>query len=64
VALIESGYHPVIVDNLSNSSVEVLNSIQKITGVKPDFFEVDLRDYEGLSKVFDIYDFEAVIHFA
>ncbi len=64
VSLIESGYRPVIVDNLSNSSVEVLKSIQKITGVKPDFFEVDLIDYEGLSKLFDIYDFEAVIHFA
>lgn len=64
VALIESGYHPVIVDNLSNSSQDVLENIKKITGVKPDFFEVDLRDFESLERVFQKYDFEAVLHFA
>lgn len=64
VALIESGYHPVIVDNLSNSSQDVLENIKKIAGVKPDFFEVDLRDFESLERVFQKYDFEAVLHFA
>lgn len=64
VVLIESGYHPVIVDNLSNSSQDVLENIKKITGIKPDFFEVDLRDYESLESVFQKYDFEAVLHFA
>lgn len=64
VALIESGYSPVIVDNLSNSSLEVLDNIEKITGVKPDFFEVDLRDFEALETVFQKYHFDAVIHFA
>ena len=64
VELLEKWYFPVIVDNLSNSSLEVLDNIEKITGKKPDFFEVDLRDYESLEKVFEKYDFEAVIHFA
>lgn len=64
VALIESGYTPIIVDNLSNSSKEVLENIQKITGIKPDFYEIDLRDYENLESVFQKYDFEAVLHFA
>lgn len=64
VALIESGYHPVIVDNLSNSSLDVLENIKKITGIKPDFYEIDLRDYENLESVFQKYDFEAVLHFA
>ena len=39
VSLIESGYRPVIVDNLSNSSLEVLDNIEKITGKKPDFLK-------------------------
>ncbi len=64
VSLIETWYNPVIVDNLANSSLEVLESIQKITGVKPDFYEVDLRDFESLEQVFEKYNFEAVIHFA
>ena len=44
VELIEAGYKVVIVDNLSNSKIEVLDGIEKITGVRPAFEQVDLRD--------------------
>ena len=51
VELIARGYEPVIVDNLSNSKIEVLDRIQEITGVKPKFYEIDLLDKEKLEEV-------------
>ena len=42
VELIEAGYEVVIVDDLSNSKIEVLDGIEKITGVRPAFEQVDL----------------------
>jgi len=60
----EAWYKIVIVDNLSNSSLETLNWIEKIIWYKPDFFEVDLRDKEKLKEVFEKYDFDWVLHFA
>ena len=44
VELQQAGYNVVIVDNLSNSKIEVLDGIEKITGVRPAFEQVDLRD--------------------
>ena len=65
VELQNAGYDAVIVDNLSNSKPEVLNRIEKITGKRPAFYNIDLRDKEGLKKVFaENPDIEAVIHFA
>ena len=65
VELIEAGYGVVIVDNLSNSNVKVLDGIQKITGIKPDFMECDCADYHALKAVFVKYKtIKAVIHFA
>ena len=64
VNLIENGYDPIIVDNLSNSSIEVLNRINMITGKKPAFYQVDLCDYDKLENVFKENDFVAAIHFA
>ncbi len=65
VELQQKGYQVVIVDNLSNSSAEVLDNIAKITGVKPVFGKVDVADKQQL------FDFlkqnpgiESVIHFA
>lgn len=43
VELQQAGYNVVIVDNLSNSKIEVLDGIEKITGVRPAFENVDLR---------------------
>ena len=64
VELINAGYEPVIVDNLSNSNPEVLNRIEKITGKKPAFYECDIRDREGLTEVFEKEKITACIHFA
>lgn len=65
VELIEAGYQVVVVDNLSNSNENVLDGIEKITGVRPAFEKVDLRDKEATEKVFEKYpDIEGIIHFA
>jgi len=65
VELQNSGYDVVIVDNLSNSSLEVLDNIEKITGKKPDFEEFDLADREKTDDFFRRNkDIVAIIHFA
>ena len=65
VELQNSGYEPVIVDNLCNSSASIIDNIEKITGKKPAFEKVDCCDDESLDKVFAKYgDIEAIIHFA
>ena len=65
VELMESGYDVVIIDNLFNSNIEVLNGIEGITGKRPDFEMVDLRDKESTFNVFRKYpDIGSIIHFA
>ena len=65
VELIEAGYNVVIVDNLSNSKAEVVDGIEKITGVRPAFENVDLRDKEATENVFKKYrGINGIIHFA
>lgn len=65
VELIEAGYKVVIVDNLSNSNEDVINGIEKITGVRPAFEKVDCCDLAALEQVFCKYpDIKGVIHFA
>ena len=64
VELIQAGYEVVIVDNLSNSKYEAVRRIERITGVLPRFYEVDILDAEGLDKVFTENPIDAVIHFA
>jgi UDP-glucose 4-epimerase len=64
VELINSGYLPIIVDNLCNSSAESLQRITQITGVTPVFYQVDVNDKDALRKVFAAHSFEAVMHFA
>ncbi len=65
VELQQAGYKVVIVDDLSNSKIEVLDGIEKITGVRPDFEKVDLRDKEATENVLKKYpDIEGIIHFA
>ncbi|MCA4793723.1 UDP-glucose 4-epimerase GalE [Myroides odoratimimus] len=65
VELQQQGYEVVIVDDLSNSSIEVLDGIEGITKVRPAFVELDLRDGAGVSKFFTDYkDITGVIHFA
>ena len=65
VELQQAGYEVVIVDNLSNSKIEVLDGIEKITGIRPAFEQVDLRDKEATEAVFAKYPkIEGIIHFA
>ena len=64
VELIQKGHNVTILDNLYNSSIDVLDKIQTITNVKPKFYQVDICDLEGLDKVFSTNKFDAVIHFA
>ena len=65
VELQQAGYDVVIVDNLSNSKADVLDGIEKITGVRPAFEQVDLRDLEATEAVFRKYPkIEGIIHFA
>lgn len=64
IELLQAGYEIVIVDNFCNSKPESLNRIEELTRKKPKFYEVDILDREGLNKVFDENNIEAVIHFA
>lgn len=65
VELQTAGYEVVIIDNLSNSSKDVLQGIVSITGIRPHFEEMDCTNYEALKKVFDAHaDAQAIIHFA
>lgn len=48
VELIEKDYEVLIIDNLSNSFEEVVNSIEQITGVKPAFYNIDLNNKEAV----------------
>jgi len=65
VELIQAGYELVIIDNLSNSSKQVLTGIESITGILPTFIKLDMRDEASMQKLFQTHsDISAVIHFA
>lgn len=65
VELQNAGYEVVIVDNLSNSSMEVLDGIEKITGIRPAFEQFDLIEKDKVNQFFTKYpNIEAIIHFA
>lgn len=65
VELQKAGYRVVIIDNLSNSNIGVVDGIEKITGVRPDFVEGDCNDIETLRKLFRDYPgVKGIINFA
>ncbi len=65
VALLEKGFDVVVVDDLSNSQIEVLDGIEKIAGKKPAFYQFDLCDEKALTSFFDENtDISGIIHFA
>lgn len=65
VELQHAGYEPVIIDNLSNSSIEVLDGIEKITGKRPLFEATELRNKTEVETFFKKYDdIKGAIHFA
>ncbi|KAL7068024.1 UDP-glucose 4-epimerase family protein [Cryptosporidium serpentis] len=64
VALVEAGYLPHILDNLSNSDIEVVKRIGQIAGTTIPFFKIDIRDKDALLDLFKKEKYDAVIHFA
>src|SRR6185312_6806619 len=65
VELINAGYEPVIVDDLSNSNPKILDQITKITGKTPVFHKLDLCDEAGVKNLAAAeHDIEGIIHFA
>ncbi|MDR3119513.1 MAG: UDP-glucose 4-epimerase GalE [Mediterranea sp.] len=65
VELQNSGYDVIIIDNLSNSGADVVDNIEKVSGIRPIFEVLDCLDYEGLDALFSKYKgIEAIIHFA
>ena len=64
VELISAGYDVVIVDNLSNSDIDAVEGVRRITGVDVPFEKADCCDRDAFARVFEKYDFDSVIHFA
>lgn len=64
IQMIQSGMTPVIFDNLYNSKSTVLDRIEKVSGVRPEFILGDVTDKHALDAVFANHDIDAVIHFA
>ncbi|MCU0104088.1 UDP-glucose 4-epimerase GalE [Acholeplasma vituli] len=64
VELINHHHEVVIIDNFYNSQLSTLYKIERITGKKPAFYEVDATNLETLENVFQRYDFDGIIHFA
>ena len=64
VELLDAGYEIVVIDNLSNSKIEVVDKIKEITGKDFRFYEGDCCDKNVLTKIFEENNIDAVIHFA
>ena len=64
VELINSGYDVIVADNLYNSKALVIDRIEKITGTRPKFYEINVCDREALTDLFEKEAIDAVIHFA
>lgn len=64
VELQKEGFEVVIIDNLSNSKIEVLDGITSITNIKPEFVQLDLKDKKLVQDFFSNHSINGVIHFA
>ncbi len=64
VELLNEGYDVVVVDNLCNSNKKSLDRVEQIAGKKVKFYEEDLLNKEGIRKIFENENIDAVIHFA
>ena len=64
VELLKNGYEIIVVDNLSNSSVESINRVKEITGKQFKFYKEDILNREALDMIFEENTIESVIHFA
>ena len=61
--LIQEGFEVIIIDDLSNSKIQVLDSIEKITGIRPTFKQQDLRDLSALRQIISTEKPDSIIHF-
>ena len=64
VELISSGYDLIIADNLCNSRADVIDRIALISGVRPQFYQIDVRDTSALEQVFMRHEIAAAVHLA
>ena len=64
IELIKAGYEVIVVDNLCNSSLESLKRVEKLADSDIPFHKVDVRDKVALTRVFEQYSIDGVIHFA
>ena len=64
IKLLEENHEVIIVDNLCNSSKEVVNRIIELSGKTPKFYEIDITDKEKMDKVFKENNIDSIIHFA
>ncbi|OAD45216.1 UDP-glucose 4-epimerase GalE [Polaribacter atrinae] len=64
VELQNEGFEVVIIDDLSNTSIGVLDNITSITGIKPDFHQIDLRIKSDVKNFFENNKVDGIIHFA
>lgn len=64
IELVDNGHKVVVVDNLANSKKESIKNVEAITGSTIDFYDFDVRDRQQLPEIFDMYHFDAVMHFA
>jgi UDP-glucose 4-epimerase len=64
LSLLENNYDVIVYDNLSNSSIESIVRVEKLTSKKVEFVKGDICDRNKLSQVFEQYHIDAVIHFA
>ena len=62
--LLDANYKVIILDNLSNSKLESLRRLEKLSGQKIKFYQVDLLNYDKVNEVFENESIDAVIHFA
>ena len=64
LTLINNNFEVIVVDDLSNTSIDVLDGIEKACGKRPHFEQIDLKDKTKVAKVFKTYSIEGIIHFA
>ena len=64
VELQNEGFEVVIIDDLSNTTINVLDSITEITGIKPSFHQIDLRVKSDVKTFFETNKIDGIIHFA
>ena len=64
IALCEAGYQPIVADNFSNSTPEVMNRVETLTGVSIPIYRIDVTEENDLRRVFQDQPIDAVIHFA